>query len=170
MYFEKKLTDKQILDEFIQLVENNEHQEVIINKIEPARLSSPKYTVKEFMYRRFTGRRLIDILENENNYKYILDNTDIYIDKIHNHISFKKIEDRNEMEIEMINRLIRLVNKKSKIIIHLFSPTSDLTIKKYMEILKIDKMFFLYILNKHKDVLREQLEVTGDGQYLTLSA
>lgn len=168
MYFEKPLTDKQILDEFIQIVENEE--EIMVNKIEPSRLSSPQYTIKEFIYRRFTGRRLIGILENKDNYNYILDNTDIYIYNIHNYIWFKKIVDRNAMEIEMINRLVELINKKSKIIINTFMPTDNLTIKKYMEILKIDKGFFLYILNKHKEVLREQLEVTGDGQYLTLSA
>jgi len=166
--YEEKLTDKQILDEFIQIVERE--NEVLINKIEPARLSSPKYTIKEFMYRRFKGRRLIDILENEDYYKYILDNTNIHIHNIHNHIVFMKIEDRHEMELEMIDRLVKLINKKSKIVINTFMPTDDLTLKKYMEILKIDKMFFLYILNKHKDVLHEQLKVTGDGQFLILSA
>nr|WP_280166478.1 hypothetical protein [Priestia aryabhattai]MDH3113117.1 hypothetical protein [Priestia aryabhattai] len=170
MYFEQKLTDKQILDEFIQLVENNEQQEVLINKVEPARLSAPQHEVKGFIYRRFTGRRLIDVLESEDNYKYILNNTNIYIHNMHNHIWYKKIEDRHEMELEMIDRLIKLINRKNKIIINTFMPTDNSNIKKYMELLKIDKVFFLYILNKHKDVLREQLKVAGDGQYLILSA
>lgn len=154
--------DKQIIKEFLKLVQR--HDTLTVSPVDPIRRSSPQ--VKDFLHRYVSGFKLIRILEDPKNQDHFMEHPSIIFKHENGNMIFIYDESKQKIEFKIIHWLIALVNSKKVMNIDLYLPAQNPNLKSFLsEHDYIDSTYFSFILEKHKDLLRNNLTLIEDEEF-----
>lgn len=149
---EKSLTDDQIVKKFSDLVKENGEVKFDIN--DPVRLSDR--CIKNFIYRRFSGRRLYKILDRSDTDMY-LEKENISIKRNGGYITFSYASGKKQIEFNIIKQFIELVKQNKKIIFKNSDPGSSALIDNFMKENNLTEIDFGFLLEEYRDLIRKDI-------------